>query len=337
LRYREYRLKGFEAETFTILEYVLNKSKTEIIKDFAKEFTSEELNKLEQIAAELRANKPLQYIVGKQEFMRLEFKVNESVLIPQPDTEVVVEKAIEIIEKSRLVRELKKDNAIDENKEKQRGNACEKIKSKMRVLDLCTGSGAIAVSIAHYANMNSKVVASDSLGGKLNSRVTVVDSLVNELNIDDAAINSGKENGKIVIDASDISIEVLKVAKENAKRYEVDINFIQSDMFNDEYFKNCEKYDVIVSNPPYIKSGVIPTLAKDVQNEPHIALDGGEDGLRFYKIIQENLNMLRDGGFLVLETGYDQADELLKIFPGGQIHKDYAGNDRVLIYRKSIK
>lgn len=140
--------------------------------------------------------------------MALDFYVDENVLIPQPDTEVLVEEGIKIIKEQN-----------------------------MEVLDLCTGSGAIAISIAHYCQ---------------NSTVT----------------------------ATDISQEALEVARKNVNLNNVNIEFIESNLFD----KLTERsFDIILSNPPYIETDIIKTLEKDVQAEPHLALDGGKDGLEFYK------------------------------------------------------
>ena len=207
---------------------------------------------------------PIQYIIGKQEFMGLEFNVNKSVLIPQPDTEILVEKVIEIIKR--------------ENKE-------------ISVLDLCTGSGAIGISIK-----------------KLTDNTTVT--------------------------ASDISLRALRVARENAEKLEVDVKFIESDLFENIN----SKFDIIVSNPPYIKSEIIEKLPEEVKKEPIIALDGGVDGLEFYKNIINNCeNYLNEKGFLCLEIGYDQKEDLEKLieatgkFENIEILRDFGGNYRVII------
>ena len=207
---------------------------------------------------------PIQYIIGKQEFMELEFNVNKSVLIPQPDTEILVEKVIEIIKR--------------ENKE-------------ISVLDLCTGSGAIGISIK-----------------KLTDNTTVT--------------------------ASDISLRALRVARDNAEKLEVDVNFIESDLFENIN----SKFDIIVSNPPYIKSEIIEKLPEEVKKEPIIALDGGVDGLEFYKNIINNCeNYLNEKGFLCLEIGYDQKEDLEKLieatgkFENVEILRDFGGNYRVII------
>ena len=226
---------------------------------------------------------PIQYITNEQSFMGNVFFVNDSVLIPQPDTEIVVQSAIEKI--NELIKENKKAN--------------QKIKvhntnDKINVLDLCTGSGAIGISIKkHYGE-------------------------------------------KVNVTLSDISNEALNVAKINSRRILNDerdckVQFVQSDMFND--IKG--KFDVIVSNPPYIKSEMIDKLDKDVRNEPHIALDGGTDGLQYYKIIKSRIdNFLNENGYLILEIGYDQKEEIQEMFKNSNCIKDYAGNDRVIIWKR---
>lgn len=207
---------------------------------------------------------PLQYITNYQEFMGYEFYVDENVLIPQPDTEILVEEVIEISKK----------------------------KESIKILDICTGSGCIGISLA------KKI-----------------------------------ENAQVTL--SDISIKALEVAKKNTNINNISnrINFIQSDMFENI----TEKYDIIVSNPPYIETGVIKTLDKTVQNEPHLALDGGEDGLKFYRIlIQEGMKYLNDNGYLCLEIGYDQKEKVMELAKGKEVYckKDLSGNDRVIIIKK---
>ena len=209
---------------------------------------------------------PLQHITHMQEFMKMNFYVNEDVLIPRPDTEVLVEEVIAI---------------------------ANKINAK-KILDLCTGSGAIAISLAKYIE---------------NSKITAVD----------------------------ISKKALSVAKLNAKNNEVEnqITFVESDLFDK---LNKEKYDMIVSNPPYIKKKVIKTLDKEVQQEPKIALDGGYDGLDFYrKIIYQSYEYLKFKGYLCLEIGYDQKIDVIELIENEEKYgdtyckKDLYGNDSVIV------
>ena len=221
------------------------------------------LNFLKSGLVELEKGYPLQYITHQQSFWGLDFYVDENVLIPQPDTEIAVEYAIKKL----------------------------KFKQNQRVLDLCTGSGAIAISVA--VNSNAKVWASD------------------------------------------ISEKALEIAKKNAIENNADVNFILSNMFENI----AGQFDIIISNPPYIESSTIPTLDIEVQNEPHLALDGGSDGLDFYRIIANQAqDYLNEDGILILEIGYNQkeaVEDLLKAnFINIETYKDYANNDRVIVAQK---
>lgn len=209
---------------------------------------------------------PLQYITNTQEFMKMSFFVNDNVLIPQPDTEILVEETI------KIAKNIKKPT----------------------ILDLCTGSGAIAVSLKKYLQ----------------------DSIVY---------------------ASDISPKALEVAKRNAKNNNVEVNFFESDLF--ENLPNI-KFDIIVSNPPYIKKDVIKTLDKEVQNEPRLALDGGIDGLDFYrKIVNDGYHYLKYNSYLCLEIGYNQKEEVMEIIKNERKYintyclKDLYDNNRVIVTR----
>lgn len=229
--------------------------------EFSKDQTDNYINSIKKISTGI----PIQYITNNQEFMNLNFYVDENVLIPQPDTETLVEEV------------------INEYKEK-----------KCEILDLCTGSGAIAISLAKYINESNIV-------------------------------------------ASDISMKALQIAKLNAEKNLVrkKIEFIESDMFNKIY---KDDFDIIVSNPPYIKTKVIEELDKQVKNEPYIALDGGADGLKFYKIIIENAyKYIKNEGKVFLEIGYDQKNELINLFKENNHYeniyskKDLGGNDRIIV------
>ena len=266
-------------EARVLIEYILKKDDTYIIANSDFEISKSEEKDLLNYLDKIKNGYPLQYITNHQEFMGLDFYVDENVLIPQPDTEVLVEYAIKL--------------AIDFTKKIDNTNKClnekEDFQSNIKILDLCTGSGAIAVSIKKYFP-------------------------------------------SVTVFASDISKNALEIAKENAKKNNVEINFIKSNMFENIN----EKFDIIVSNPPYIRSLEIPKLSKQVQNEPKIALDGGLDGLDFYRIISKEITkFLNKNGILLLEIGYDQASKVKELFNNSKIIKDYANNDRVVVWKNS--
>lgn len=224
------------------------------------EITKEQLEEYEWALKKRSEHIPLQYIVGETEFMGLPFKVNSSVLIPRQDTETLVEEALKVA------------------------------KPGMKVLDMCTGSGCIIISILHH----------------------------------------GKELEGY---ASDISRHAINVAKENAKLNQVAVFFETGDLF--DHIKG--KYDIIVSNPPYIRTEEIAKLMPEVQNfEPYDALDGKEDGLFFYrKIVEQAGDYLNPGGHLLFEIGHDQGADVSELmvqagFKDVRVIKDLAGNDRVV-------
>ena len=276
-----------------LLEFVLKQNDSELLKNELEEVNSLKKQQYEETLKEIINGKPLQYITNSQEFMALNFFVNENVLIPQPDTEILVETAIKIIEKCTVnskCESIRKEGIKEYNTENR----------PVEVLDLCTGSGCIGISIAKYST---------------NTKVT----------------------------ASDISKEAIQVAKKNAilNKVEEKIEFIVSNLF--ENIKN-KKFKIIVSNPPYIETSAIKTLSKEVQNEPKLALDGGEDGLLFYKkILNEAHKYLEYDGYLLLEIGYNQAEKIINFYKKNCQNfwnletqkpiKDLAGNDRVLIFK----
>lgn len=225
-----------------------------------EDLPEEQLSEYE-IALKKRAEHvPLQYIVGETEFMGLKFKVNSNVLIPRQDTETLVEEALKVV------------------------------KPGMRVLDLCTGSGCIIISILH--------------------NVTEVEGY-----------------------AIDISKQALNVAKENAKLNDVSVMFERSDLFDNV----VGTFDIIVSNPPYIRTEEIVKLMPEVQSfEPLEALDGKEDGLYFYReIVAKCKDYLNPDGRILFEIGYDQGEEVSALlreagFQEIRVIKDLAQNDRVV-------
>ena len=281
LRYAKEYVNSIEARV--LLKYILKKDNVYIISNASTELTPDEEKELINSVNKLKSGYPLQYITHNQEFMGLNFYVDENVLIPQPDTEVLVENAIKLVSKNlhqNFFTEFQKQDASFNEFEKNESA------NNLKILDLCTGSGAIAISIKKYLP-NAQVFASD------------------------------------------ISTEALSIAEKNAKSNEVEIKFIKSNMF--ENIK--ENFDIIVSNPPYIKTTEIRKLSQQVQNEPTLALDGGNDGLTFYKIIsKEAPKFLNKKGVLLVEIGYDQGLAVKSIFKNSKIVKDYAGNDRVVIW-----
>lgn len=265
-RLKENNIDDYNLKSKLLICALINKSKEYLIIHDKEELAEEKILKIKSNLDKIIKGYPIQYITGKQEFMGLDFLVNENVLIPQPDTEILAEEVINISKKIE----------------------------KPKILDLCTGSGAIAVAVKKHAK-NTNIIASD------------------------------------------ISSKALEVAKVNAKNNNVEIQFIQSDLFN-----NIDnKFDIIVSNPPYIRTEVINELSLEVQNEPHIALNGGQEGLDFYRNIVNNAYKYLDrDGYLALEIGYDQKQDVVKIIESSHSYKeiyskkDLAGNDRIVICKR---
>lgn len=260
---KEHNFDTYSLDVEVLLMNAVNFSKTQLYLKLDYILKAEEFKRFEEFFNRRLKNEPIAYILGKCEFMAMDFLLNNHTLIPRPDTEILVEKAIEIINQNNF----------------------------KNVIDIGTGSGAIAISLAKYCNIS--------------------------------------------IDAIDISFKALEIAKENAKLNNVkNINFIQSNIF--ENINN--RYDMIVSNPPYIKTKVIENLEANVRDyEPILALDGGENGLIFYEEITNNAcKYLNKNGYLIFEIGYDQAEEVEKImeknnFYNIKVLKDLSGLDRVIL------
>jgi len=263
----KYEIEDASLKTKILLEYELGVKNEYIAIHMEDEIEKQVIEKFKSNIQKLINGTPVQYITNLQEFYSLNFYVDGNVLIPQPDTEILVEEVI---------------------------NIARKMKKVPRILDICTGSGAIAISVSK--NVEAEIVASD------------------------------------------ISENALKIAQKNAVNNQTKIKFFQSDMFENV----SGKFDIIVSNPPYIATKNIDNLAIDVLHEPKLALDGGDDGLKFYRKISESaLDYLKDDGFLVFEIGYDQANDVREIldklkYKEIEVIKDYSNNDRVLIARKWV-
>ena len=225
-----------------LLAFLLGKSKEYLIVNDKEELEVEKQIEYFSLLDRLISGEPLQYIIENQEFMGLDFFVNKNVLIPQPDTEILVEAVIKYL----------KHNLGKENSELF--DIFEKPKiNNPKVLDLCTGSGAIAISLSKkFENCNIDIYASD----------------VSKLALDVAKINCQKNKANVKNTFKNVTLVST-------------VKLIESDLFNNIN----EKFDIIVSNPPYIETDTIKELDLDVQNEPHLALDGGKDGLDFYRKI----------------------------------------------------
>ena len=283
-----------------LIEYVFKISKEKLILKYKDEINDKKVEEFRKLLKKLENGIPIQYIINNQEFMGLNFYVDENVLIPQPDTEILVEEVI------KYCNELRNNESEDKETNKDYKENIEKEpiinkedkninKKTIKILDLCTGSGIIGILIYKYL-----------------------------------------ENVEIY--ASDISQKALNIAEKNTNLNNAKINFINSDMFENIHIKD---FDIIVSNPPYIESKVIESLSKEVQNEPKLALDGGEDGLKFYRCILENAkDYLRKNGAIFLEIGYDQKEKIEEILKSYKIYKetkcikDFGGNNRVIIIKR---
>ena len=252
-----------------LLSYLLGQKRIFLYVHFDQPLTAEELARYREMVKRRAAGEPVAYICGEKEFMGLTFKVTPAVLVPQPDTETLVEAAIE-----RL-----------------RG------KEGARIADACTGSGAIALALAHYLPESS-------------------------------------------VTATEISMEAVSIAKENAESLGLSerVVFCEGDVLAP---LSGETFDAIVSNPPYIPSVEIAGLPREVRAEPIIALDGGADGLDFYRCLaRESAALLKDGGFLAVECGDTQAGAIAEMAKGGgfgrtEIVHDLSDKERVVVMWKA--
>lgn len=262
-------------DAWILLEYATGMTRAAYLADGMRPMAEAEEERYFALIERRGRRIPLQHITGEQEFMGLNFRVNPCVLIPRQDTETLVEEALALL------------------------------KPGMKVLDLCTGSGCIAISLK-------------KLWREPHERAF------------------GKTDG-LTVEASDLSAEALETAKENADRLDADVRLICSDLFS----QIDGVYDVIVSNPPYIESDEIERLADEVRlHEPRLALDGMADGLYFYRrIVREAALHLKDGGWLLFEIGCSQAEQVAGLMRQAgydeiKVTKDLSGLDRVVTGRQ---
>lgn len=256
-------------EADLMIAYLAHCSPANLLLHLDKEIDSYAQGQLACFLEKRAEHYPLQYLLGETEFMSLPMKISPATLIPRNDTERIVEEAVNIMRPY----------------------------SRAKVADICTGSGAIAVSLAYYLPQTEVV-------------------------------------------GIDLSAEAIKIAKENAilNRVEDRCRFLLGDLLEPLKRENI-KPDMIIANPPYIPSAEIAYLSAEVQREPRMALDGGRDGLDFYRLlIDQSKNHLQNRGYLVLETGYDQKESVgtLLMEGGFMIEKtivDFSGNHRGFVSR----
>lgn len=256
---------GFEAEKITGIASGTDSARLFMM--VREEAPDDVCRRAVDIARVRSEGKPLEYITKSACFFGLDFYVDERVLVPRADTEIIVEKAIEL-------------------------------SGGGKIADICCGSGCIGLSV--LKNVNGATA-----------------------------------------DMFDISDGACEVSRENARRLGLSerANVLRQDAFSPDFLSHGEKYDIIISNPPYIRTEVIEGLSAEVKSEPHIALDGGDDGLAFYRrLIDVCPKALSDGGAIIFEIGYDQAadvtSEAAKRGLGCEIFRDYGGNDRCAIIKK---
>lgn len=272
------KIQEARLDAWLLLEYVTGVSRALYFADPKEEASEEKAETYRQLISLRASHIPLQHITHQAYFMGFEFYVDENVLVPRQDTETLVEKALEIL----------------------------KEQEKPRILDMCTGSGCILLSL---------------------------------LALKEEASGMG----------ADVSPGALLVAKRNAEALNVAdrAEFVESDLFLSPFFaettgKALPVYDILISNPPYIRSAVIDGLMEEVRgHDPRIALDGHEDGLYFYRrIVSEGSAFVKDEGWMLFEIGYDQGEDVWKLlkeagFCKVQVLKDLAGLDRVVVGQKS--
>jgi release factor glutamine methyltransferase len=273
---KDHRIESPRLNAELLLAQCLGFSRETLYANFRREIQAEEKEALDELLRRRMAGEPLQYLLGHQEFWSVDLKVDPRVLIPRPETEVLVEEALAILE-------------IPSRREP-------------RVLDIGTGSGAIVVALT-------------------------------------------KDLGEIFAVATDISHEALLVAKENARDAGVDqrIRFVQGDLLSPFRPLTGGVFDLILSNPPYVCRPDIEELTREVKDhEPRVALDGGEDGLDFYRQMSCQVPAyLREGGWLLVEMGQGQGAKISALleqsgcFRGPELVRDLSGIERVIKVQKA--
>lgn len=265
-------------EAELLFSEILNRNRLSLYLDRNRRLSRHKSRLIASVLRKRMAGEPLAYILGKIDFMGLEFKVTPGIFIPRPETEILVEKAIDLVQSSCLAGR----------------QARLKIHS---ILDIGTGSGCIAVSLAKFLK-------------------------------------------EVKITAVDVSDRALEIARQNARLNNAKVRFLKSNLF-DNHELRAKNYELIISNPPYIPTEDIDNLGPEIQSEPGIALDGGKDGLDFYRrIVTYAPSYLKNNGYLALEMGFEQKDAILSLFKEQEslkiieTIKDYKNIDRAIVFKK---
>lgn len=270
------KISDAEIDAWYLIEHLTGYNRAYYFSHQDEELTSKQVEEYKTLIEKRAQHIPLQHLTGVQEFMGYEFKVNENVLVPRMETEFLVEDAIDILRRVYAASYKEEGRTI-------------------RVLDMCTGSGCIIISILKWMKKNA-------------------------VDIEGIAV--------------DISEKALEVARENAEKLETSPIFLQGDLFEPVE----GKFEVIVSNPPYIPTADIETLDLEVKDhDPYLALNGEEDGLHFYRrIIKESTKYMMPGGWLLFEVGHDQGRDVHTLmrengYSNVEVRKDLSGLDRIVV------
>lgn len=270
-----------------LLCHVLKIDKIKLMTSYESYIEEKDLKEFKNYMEKRKKSMPIAYIINKKEFMGYDFYVDENVLIPRPDTELIVEK---LYNKIKVVKKDISNGIINRH-------------NNLKILDMCTGSGAIIVSVKKLIQENEVDINAEFYG-------------------------------------VDLSKEALNICKKNIKELGVEpIELINSDLFASSKFEELiDSLDIIVSNPPYIEDDIINTLESDVKDyEPMMALVGGQDGMRFYNaIIEDSLKYLKNNGYLIFESGHNQARKIEKKmleygYTDINIYKDLQGFERCIL------
>ncbi len=308
-----------------ILAFVLEKPREYLVSHDIQELTKHQEKQFIDYIDKIKDGLPIQYITHTQFFREYKFYVDENVLIPQPDTEILVDEAIKLIDKIS-------DELIEKNRVINKNNNDKY--DKLNILDMCTGSGAIVVSLAKERPHNDYMATDISV-----EAIKIANK---------NAVDNGAENIKFL--QGDLFDAIAQKEEREELDYENYLSFLKeiekgnADKDKKATVKEVPKpnpdefmFDLIVSNPPYIESNTISKLSKEVQREPTIALDGGIDGLDFYRrIAQDAKRFLKSNGYVLVEIGFNQREIVEAIFKSvnyNNVHtvQDLAGNDRVVI------